>query len=838
MAIDPVCHMQVDETTALRAERDGQTYYFCCESCRQKFLSGGLPVVQLHGITPLGAGKEPERPHEPARGKQRGDDDEHRAQLENAGRTRTGALPMGKSGKSPSRYVCPMCSGVESDRPASCPKCGMALELSAPASSRTVYTCPMHPEVEQNAPGSCPKCGMDLEPKVAVAEDDGGELTAMSRRFWFAVALGLPVILLAMLPMVGISLERWLSAETIRWIELLLSTPVVFWAGWPFFERGARSIVTRNLNMFTLIALGTGATFAFSLAATVAPGLFPAAFQEHGQVPVYFEAAVVITALVLLGQVLELRARRRTGEAIRELMALAPPTARLIHDGVEREVPLEQVRRGDRLRLRPGDKTPVDAEVIEGQSRVDESMITGEPMPVEKRPGDEVIGGTVNGSGTLVVVARRVGDETVLAQIVRLVADAQRSRAPIQRLADVVAGYFVPVVVAVSLATFFAWWWLAPEQPALAYALVNAVAVLMIACPCALGLATPMSIMVGVGRGAREGVLIKDAAMLEALEKVDTLVIDKTGTLTMGRPALTRLVPVSGRSEGELLRLAASVEQPSEHPLSETVVEHARRAGIELLPIEEFAAVTGRGVQGRVEGRLVRVGNREFIEPQVGSLDPFADEASSLAAAGATVMYVASEGDLIGFIAVTDPIKPTTPDAVRALHALGLRIVMLTGDDERTARGIAEQLGIDRFEAGLTPQQKHDRIQDLKQEGRHVAMAGDGINDAPALAAADVGIAMSTGADVAIEAAGITLLRGDLAGIVRAVELSRRVMRNIRQNLVFAFVYNLLGVPVAAGVLYPFFGILLSPMLAAAAMSFSSVSVIANSLRLRTVRLT
>ncbi|OYV64083.1 MAG: copper-translocating P-type ATPase, partial [Actinobacteria bacterium 21-64-8] len=702
MAIDPICHMQVDEATALTAERDGQTYYFCCESCRQKFLAQGVPpLVQLHA-------PKSRPPH---------------------------AAPA------QARYVCPMCAGVESDRPAACPKCGMALEPAAPAARQTLYTCPMHPEIEQASPGSCPKCGMDLEPKYAAVEEGDDELRAMSRRFWFSVAMGLPVVLLAMLP----------------------------------------------------IALGTGATFAYSIVVTLFPGMIPAKFHEHGHAPVYFEAAVVITALVLLGQVLELRARRRTGHAIRELLGLAPPTARKIVDGGEQEVPLEQVRAGDLLRIRPGDKIPVDAEVVEGQSRVDESMITGEPMPVEKRPADEVIGGTVNTSGTLVVRAKRVGDETMLAQIVRMVADAQRSRAPIQRLADVVAGYFVPAVVLVAVVTFAAWAWFAPEQPALVYALVNAVAVLMIACPCALGLATPMSIMVGVGRGAREGVLIKDAAMLEALEKVDTVVVDKTGTLTLGRPALTRLLPLGERSEEHLLRLAASVEQPSEHPLGEVIVATARERQMELSPVEDFQAITGRGVQGRVGGKLVVVGNGAFLEQHgVRDLDRLESEAGPLRERGASVMYVAVNEELAGLIAVTDPVKPTTAEAVRRLHGLGLRVVMLTGDNERTARTLAEQLGIDQFEAELTPKDKRDRIERLRGEGRRVAMAGDGINDAPALAAADVGMAMGTGTDVAIEAAGVTLLRGDLTGIVKAVLLSRRVMRNIRQNLAFAFVYNLL----------------------------------------------
>ncbi|HWB11640.1 MAG TPA: heavy metal translocating P-type ATPase [Pirellulales bacterium] len=805
MAIDPVCHMEVDEATALRAERDGQTWYFCCEHCRQKFLGphepGGAPLVQLHGIQHSPAGQD--------------------------------------RGKTAARYFCPMCAGVESDRPGNCPKCGMALEPSSPSERKTIYTCPMHPEIQQDSPGSCPKCGMDLEPKVIGAEtDDGGELRSMSRRLWFAIGLGLPVVLLAMLPMAGVPLEHWLSGQVIRWVELALSTPVVLWAGWPFFERGWRSIVTRNLNMFTLIALGTGTTYAYSLVVTLFPGLVPAEFHEHGQAPVYFEAAVVIVALVLLGQVLELSARRRTGSAIRELLALAPPTARLIVDGSEREVPLDQVREGDSLRVRPGEKIPVDADVLEGSSRVDESLITGEPMPVEKRLTDEVIGGTVNTTGTLVVRAKRVGDETVLAQIVRMVAEAQRSRAPIQRLADVVAGYFVPAVVLVALATFAAWAWFAPAQPAFAYALINAVAVLMIACPCALGLATPMSIMVGVGRGAREGVLIKDAAALEAMERVDTIVIDKTGTLTLGRPKVTQVLLVGGRSEEDALRLAGSVEQASEHPLGRAIVEQAHESGIELVQIGDFEAVTGRGVQGRTGDEWVRVGNRAFLEEHgVQGFDLAESQAENLRSQGATVMYVAVDEQLVGIFAVSDPIKPTTAGAVRSLHGMGLKVVMLTGDEERTAKHVAEQLGIDDFEAALTPQGKHDRIERLKTQGRKVAMAGDGINDAPALAVADVGIAMGTGADVAIEAADMTLLRGDLAGIVTAVALSRRVMRNIRQNLVFAFVYNLLGVPVAAGVLYPFFGILLSPMIAAAAMSFSSVSVITNALRLRRLRL-
>lgn len=777
MAIDPICHMQVDESTDLKVERDGQTYYFCCESCRRKFLGQPPQLIQLGGVHRPDASQP--RPHET-----------HRS---------AGA-----------RYVCPMCPGVESDRPGSCPKCGMALEPTG------------------------------IEPTA----DDDGELNNMARRFWVAVALGLPVLLLAMLPMVGVPLARWLPPEAVRWIELTLTAPVVLWAGWPFFQRGGRSLVTGNLNMFTLIALGTGTTFGYSVVTTLFPGLIPAAFEEHGQSPVYFEAAAVITALVLLGQVLELRARRRTGSAIRELLALASPTAHVVREGGEHELPLDQVHEGDLLRVRPGEKIPTDGQVSEGHSRVDQSLLTGEPTPVAKSTGDEVIGGTVNQTGTLLVRATRVGQATVLAQIVQMVGEAQRSRAPIQRLADVVAGYFVPAVVLAAAATFAAWAWLSPAQPALAYALINAVAVLMIACPCALGLATPMSIMVGIGRGAKEGVLVKDAAMLEALAKVDTIVVDKTGTLTAGRPTLTAIAVARGHNEEDVLRLAASVEQPSEHPLGRAVVAAAQQRQLRLPPAADFASTTGRGVQGTVEGHTVLVGNRAWLEAEAVRRLPTIAEASdpvsataSTAPAIASTVCVAIDGDFAGTLTIADPIKTTTADAIAALHQLGLRVVMLTGDGEHAARAVAETLGIDRFEAGLTPGDKHRRIGQMKAEGRRVAMAGDGINDAPALAAADVGLAMATGADVAIEAAGITLLQGDLQRLVKALLLSRQVMRNIRQNMVFAFLYNVLGVPVAAGVLYPFFGVLLSPMLAAAAMSLSSLSVIGNALRLRAVRL-
>ncbi|WP_145269599.1 heavy metal translocating P-type ATPase [Tautonia plasticadhaerens] len=707
----------------------------------------------------------------------------------------------------------------------------------APEGRPVVYTCPMHPEIERDRPGPCPICGMALEPKSVgpgSAEDDS-ELRDMTRRFRVAVALTVPVVLLAMLPMLGVPTDRWGGTTAQLWLQLALTTPVVLWAGWPFFERGGRSVVTGHLNMFTLIALGTGAAYTYSLVAVLAPGLIPQAPRHHGRLEVYFESAAVIVTLVLLGQVLELRARRRTGGAIRELLSLAPPTARIVRDDEEKEVALEVVRHGDTLRVRPGEKIPVDGRLSEGRSAVDESMLTGEPMPVEKRPGDPLIGGTVNRTGSFLMEAEKVGRETVLSQIVAMVADAQRSRAPIQRLADLVAGYFVPAVVGIAVLTFLAWMIAAPDQPALAWALVNAVAVLIIACPCALGLATPMSIMVGVGRGAREGILIKDAEVLETLEKVDTVVVDKTGTLTEGRPSLTECEPAGGFSEADLLRLAAGVERNSEHPLARAVVEGAEGRGLAVPAVEGFDSVTGGGVVGRVEGREVRVGNRPLLaEAGIHNLGPLEERADALRRQGRTVVHVAVDGRFAGLLAVADPIKGTTAEAVRSLHDLGLRIIMLTGDDEATARTVAETLGIDEFRAGVRPEEKHDRVVALRSEGRRVVMAGDGINDAPALAAADVGIAMGTGIDVAIESAGVTLVRGDLRGIVKAVKLSRRTMRNIRQNLFFAFVYNALGVPVAAGVLYPISAsLLLNPMLAAAAMSVSSVSVVGNALRLR-----
>ena len=704
-----------------------------------------------------------------------------------------------------------------------------------------IYTCPMHPEIEQVGPGSCPKCGMDLEPKTLqphTGEDDP-ELRGMTRRFWIAAALTLPVFLLSMLPMLGVPVDRWLGQTTERWLQLLLATPVVLWAGWPFFDRGARSFATGHLNMFTLIAIGTGAAYLASIVAVLFPAVIPHQYRHDGSAPVYFEAAAVIITLVLLGQLLELRARQRTGAAIRELLSLAPPLARVVRDGAEREVPLDDVREGDMLRVRPGEKIPVDGRLTDGASAVEESMLTGEPMPVEKRTGDPVIGGTLNQTGAFLMVADKVGQDTVLSRIIGMVADAQRSRAPIQKIADTVAGFFVPAVLAIAAVTFLVWAIAAPEQPPLAWALVNSVAVLIIACPCALGLATPMSIMVGIGRGAREGVLVKSAEVLERLEKVDTVVVDKTGTLTAGRPSLTECHPIAPITESDLLRVVAGVEQNSEHPLARAIVTGARERGLPLPLASHFISVTGGGARGTVEGREVLIGKRAWlVEQQVAGLADLDDRADTLQRQGRTVMHVALDGRLVGIIAVSDPIKPSAAEAVRSLHALGLRIIMLTGDSELTARTVAAQLGIDECRAGVQPEGKHALVKSLRAEGRTVAMAGDGINDAPALAEADVGIAMGTGTDAAIESAGVTLVKGDLRGIVKAIDLSRHTMRNIRQNLFFALVYNAIGVPIAAGVLYPLSShLLLNPMVAAAAMSLSSVSVVANALRLRSVTL-
>jgi len=702
------------------------------------------------------------------------------------------------------------------------------------------YTCPMHPEIVRDEPGECPICGMALEPRqVSAEEEENPELKDMTHRFRIGVVLTVPVVALAMGGYVpGVSMDALVPHGIRVWIELALATPVVLWSGLPFFQRGWRSVVTWNLNMFTLIAIGVGVAYAYSVIATLLPGIFPSSFRgESGAVGVYFEAAAVIVTLVLLGQVLELRARSSTNAAIRALLGLAPKTARRVNaDGSEEDVPLEQVRIGDRLRIRPGEKVPVDGRVLEGRSSVDESMITGEPIPVEKGEGDRVIGATVNGTGSLVIEAERVGSDTLLSQIVQMVAEASRSRAPIQNLVDVVAAYFVPAVVMIAFLTFIVWGIWGPE-PAMAYALINAVAVLIIACPCALGLATPMSIMVASGKGASVGVLFRNAEAIQTLRQVDTLVVDKTGTLTEGRPRLQDVVPAEGFEEQEVLRLAASLERGSEHPLAAAIVQGAEERGIQLERYTDFESVTGKGVKGRIGEHEVALGNPALLASLGVDAEALADEAETLRADGRTVMFVALDGRRAGLVAVADPVKETTPEAIEALHAEGLRIVMLTGDSETTAKAVAKRLGIDEVIAGVLPEQKADKVKALQAEARFVAMAGDGINDAPALAQAQVGIAMGTGTDVAMESAGVTLVKGDLLGIVRARRLSRVTMRNIRQNLFFAFIYNSLGVPVAAGVLYPFFGILLSPIIAAAAMSFSSVSVVGNALRLRQERI-
>ena len=701
-----------------------------------------------------------------------------------------------------------------------------------------IYTCPMHPQIEQDHPGNCPICGMTLEPKTPVAggeEEENEELRDMTRRFWIGVVLSAPVFALAMAHIAPHSPE-WIVGEWSRWIQFILSTPVILWAGLPFFQRGWQSLVNRSLNMFTLIAIGIGAAYFYSAVVMLLPQIFPPSFSAHGKIGLYFEAAAIITVLVLLGQVLELRARSRTGSAIRALLGLAPNTARIIRGGEERDVPLDQVQKGDRLRVRPGEKIPVDGRVSEGRTSIDESMITGEPIPVEKATGDRVTGGTVNQTGSILMEAERVGSETVLSQIVEMVAQAQRSRAPIQGLADKVAGWFVPAVILIAIITFFIWWFVGPE-PRLAYGIVNAVAVLIIACPCALGLATPMSVMVGVGRGAQVGVLIKKAEAMELMEKVRTLVVDKTGTLTEGRPRLTTIVPADSISEQDLLAAAAAVEQNSEHPLAAALVNGAKERGIKLPAVTDFQSTTGGGVTGQVDGKRVLVGKPQFLRAQgIGDLETFEAKAAELQEQGQTAIFVAFDNRAAGIVTVSDPIKESTPGAIEQLHKLGLKIIMLTGDNERTARAVAEKLGIDEVEAGVEPQHKNDRVRQLREQKNVVAMAGDGINDAPALAAADVGIAMGTGTDVAMESAGITLLQGDLRGIEKAIRLSRAMMSNIRQNLFFAFIYNAVGIPVAAGVLYPVFGWLLSPMIAGAAMSLSSVSVIGNALRLRSVR--
>ena len=711
--------------------------------------------------------------------------------------------------------------------------------MPTPPTEKIEYTCPMHPQIVREAPGFCPICGMTLEPRVVTGEEENAELIDMKRRFWVSTALTLPLLLLAMSEfMPGDPLRSLIAPRLLIWISLALASPVVLWGGWPFFVRGWQSIVNRSLNMFTLIGLGVAVAFVYSVIATILPQIFPASFRDAmGNVPVYFEAAAVITTLVLLGQVLELKARSSTSAAIRALLGLAPKTARRIApDGSEQDVPLDQVNKGDHLRVRPGEKIPVDGIVIEGNSSVDESMVTGEPIPVEKKAGDRVIGATVNGTGSLVMEAERVGSETLLAQIVQMVVEAQRSRAPIQKLADVVSGYFVPAVILIAIIAFIVWATVGPE-PRMAYAIINAVAVLIIACPCALGLATPMSIMVATGKGAQAGVLFKNAEAIEVLREIDTLVVDKTGTLTEGRPKLVTVAPVEGFNEQKLLRLAASLERGSEHPLAAAIVAGAQERAVELTKAQDFESVTGKGVKGRIDGRAVSLGNRALLEELKIEPGPLAIEAEKFRTDGQTVMFVAVEHEVAGLIGVADPIKESTPEAIRQLHEQKIRIVMLTGDSRTTAQAVAKKLNIDEVVAEVLPNQKAEIIKRFQSEGRKVAMAGDGINDAPALAQAQVGIAMGTGTDVAMQSAGVTLVKGDLRGIVRAIRLSRATMHNIKQNLFFAFIYNSIGVPIAAGVLYPFFGLLLSPMIAAAAMSFSSVSVIGNALRLRRVSL-
>jgi Cu+-exporting ATPase len=750
-------------------------------------------------------------------------------------------MPKAQSAGEAAAYICPMCTEVREDVPGACPSCGMALEPEMPTAlpTKVQYTCPMHPEIVRDEPGECPKCGMALEPvTVTLEEEENPELADFTRRFWVSVILSVPLVIIAMGDVVGLTFDWLATPRTLGWIELALATPVVLWGGWPFFVRGWQSVVNRSLNMFTLIGLGTGVAYAYSVVATVVPGIFPASFRDaHGEVAVYFEAAAVIVTLVLLGQVMELRARQRTGAAIKALLGLTPKTARRIEaDGSEADVPLELVQVGNRLRVRPGEKVPVDGVVVEGTSAVDESMLTGEPIPVAKEAGDKVIGATVNGTGGLIIEAKRVGADTLLSQIVQMVAAAQRSRAPIQKLADVVAGYFVPVVVVVAIITFIVWGLIGPA-PAMAYAIINAVAVLIIACPCALGLATPMSIMTATGMGAKFGVLFKNAEAIEVMRKVDTLVMDKTGTLTEGKPKLVKVEAFNGVDETVLLRLAATLERGSEHPLAAAIVEGASERGVELSKAESFESVTGKGVTGEVDGSRVALGNARLLESLKVSPGTLAARAEALRQEGQTVMFVAVDRKAAGLVSVADPIKETTQVAINALHEDGVQIVMLTGDSETTAKAVARKLGLDEVVAGVLPDQKAEMVKRLQSEGRIVGMAGDGVNDAPALAQAQVGIAMGTGTDVAMESAGVTLVKGDLRGLVRARRLSRATMRNIRQNLFFAFVYNAVGVPVAAGVLYPAFGILLSPIIAAAAMSFSSVSVVMNALRLNRVKL-
>lgn len=801
--LDPVCGMRVDPSKAAASiNHRGVTVYFCGQGCAAKFRAS--PEKYLQAKPDAASSKQPAKTE-----------------------------PHGE-------FTCPMHPQIKKPGPVSCPKCGMALEPATvtAAAKRTEYTCPMHPQIVRDAPGPCPICGMALEPREVKAEESNPELAKMFRRLWICVALAVPMLALMIsefLP--NRPMQHMLAARTWTWIEFALATPVVLWCGLPFFVKGWQSLVHRSLNMFTLIALGTGTAYVYSVVATVVPQIFPALHRgAGGQLDVYFEPATVIVALVLLGQVLELRARSQTSGAIRALLGLAPKTAKRLDDkGGEADVPLDQVIVGDRLRVRPGEKIPVDGTVLEGHSSVDESMISGEPIPVEKVREAKVTAGTVNGTGGFVMRAERVGADTLLAQIVKMVSEAQRSRAPIQRLADRVASYFVPAVILSATITFIVWYFAGP-QPRFSHALVNAVAVLIVACPCALGLATPMAIMVGTGRGARAGVLIRNAEALETFGKVDTLIIDKTGTLTEGKPTLSAVIPQPGIDENDLLQLAASLERSSEHPLAAAIVKGAEAKKLTLTDVAGFSSETGKGVKGTVAGKRIAVGNAELFHDLSVDAGPLLERADTLRKEGQTVMLVAVDGKAAGIVGVSDPIKESTPDSIHELKAAGLKIIMVTGDNATTAKAVADKLGIE-FYADVLPQKKAEVVKDRQQKGAVVAMAGDGVNDAPALAQADVGIAMGTGTDVAMEAGGITLLKGDLRGILRARHLSKSTMRNIRENLFFAFVYNAVGIPFAAGVLYPAFGLLLNPMIAAAAMSFSSVSVIVNALRLRTTKL-
>lgn len=824
MLVDPI-------RAAAQVEHDSKNYFFCSKGCDEKFrvdpekylnaaastsMAATLPLVRLGGQVSSSVARDVD----------------------------PGATASPRSRKPsaiPNEYICPMDSEVREEHPGACPKCGMALEPTLPVGPTKIeYICPMHPEIVRTKPGVCPICGMALEPRSAVVEEaENPELVDMSRRFWICVALTVPLLALGMADMLpGHPIASFLAPRVGPWLQFLLATPVVCWGAWPFFQRGWASLVNRNLNMFTLIALGTGTAYAYSVAAVLFPHWFPRNFQTmNGEVPVYFEAAAAITTLVLLGQVLELRARSRTSAAIRSLLQLSPKSARLIRtDGTEIDVPLDHVREGDVLRVRPGERIPVDGRVTDGESSVDESLMSGEPIPVEKVAGSGVTGATINGTGTLVMRAERVGSETTLAQIVRMVSEAQRSRAPVQKLADRVAGYFVPVVVLIAVASFAIWALVGP-QPRMAHALLNAVAVLIIACPCALGLATPMAIMVGTGRGALAGILVKNAEALELLEKVDTVVVDKTGTLTEGRPKVISITATNGASENDVLRVAASLENASEHPLAAAILAAAKERQIEPTQVSNFKSITGKGVSGVIENRPAILGNRKLLADSRLAIDSLEAAATKAEAEGQTAIFIALDNRAVGFISVADPIKPSTADAIAQLKKDKIRIVMLTGDSRATAQAIARKLGIDEVDAEVLPGQKAELIRRLQAEGRKVAMAGDGVNDAPALTQANVGIAMGSGTDVAIESAGITLLKGDLGGIARARTLSKATMRNIRQNLFFAFAYNALGVPIAAGILYPVFGFLLSPVFASAAMTFSSVSVITNALRLRHLKL-